>query len=165
MRRFIGIASTLAFAAIVSPAAADSVETGILECRGVSQQFVVASITSLDCLYRPNVGGHVQPYSAMIRRAGLDIGFNQSTVLAWAVFAPTSRPGPGSLNGVYVGGSANATFGIGVGANALWGGSNTTISLQPVSIQAQTGIGAVGGISALELRGAEPRRRRHASLK
>jgi hypothetical protein len=166
MRRVVGFAFAAAFVASVSPAlAAESVEAGILECRGVSQQYIVASITNMQCLFRPNAGRRPEPYTAVIRRGGLDIGFNQSTVLAWAVFSPTTRPGPGSLSGVYVGGSANATLGIGVGANALFGGSNTTISLQPVSLQAQTGIGAVGGISALELQPYGPVRRHHASLK
>jgi hypothetical protein len=81
-------------------------------------------------------------------------------VISWAVFAPTTRVGPGSLSGVYVGASANATVGLGVGANALFGGSNRTISLQPVSVQGQTGLGAVGGISALELQPLGPRRHR-----
>ncbi len=60
---------------------------------------------------------------------GLDIGINQSTVLVWGVFAPTNRLGPGSLAGTYVGGSANVTIGVGLGANALVGGSNNTFAL------------------------------------
>jgi hypothetical protein len=138
---------------------AGSVEIGILECRGVSQQYVVTSLTNLQCVFRSHITGN-HGYAATIRRVGLDIGVNQSTVLAWAVYAPTRTPGPGSLSGVYVGGSANATLGVGVGANALFGGSNHTVSLQPVSIQGQTGIGAVGGVSALQLQAVVHRRRR-----
>jgi hypothetical protein len=49
-----------------------------------------------------------------------------------------------------------------VGANALWGGSNNTIALQPLSGQGQIGLGVAGGISAMDLRPAEPvRGRRH----
>ena len=158
MRRILGVASAVAFTAFISPAMAG--EIGILECRGVSQQYVVASITNMQCVFRPSTGGPAHAYSATVRRVGLDIGWNQSTVLAWAVFAPTSRPGPGSLSGLYVGASANATLGLGVGANALFGGSNVTISLQPISVQGQVGIGAVGGVSALELRGVSVARRR-----
>jgi hypothetical protein len=159
MRRLIGVAFAVAFSASVSPAAANYVEVGILECRGVSQQYVITSLTHLQCVFRSNAGGR-HGYSALIRRVGLDIGINQSTVLAWAVYAPTRSPGSGSLGGVYVGGSANATLGVGAGVNVLFGGSNNTISLQPVSIQGQTGIGAAGGISALQLQPAE-RVRRH----
>jgi hypothetical protein len=142
--------------------AAERAEVGMLECRGASQQFIVGSITNMQCLFRPSNGGRPQPYDAQIRRVGLDIGFNQSTVLAWSVFAP-NRPGPGALSGTYVGPSANATLGVGVGANVLWGGSNHTIALQPVSGQGQIGIGVAGGVSAMEMRAHEPPRgkRRH----
>ena len=161
MRCSAGVAFAVALVASISSATAhEGVKTGVLECRGVSQQFVVASVTNLDCIYRPSYGGRAHAYVAQIRRVGLDIGFNQSTALAWAVFAPTRHLGRGSLAGSYLGASANATLGVGVGANALFGGSNNTIALQPVSVQGQTGIGAVGGISALDLRPLRPIRRR-----
>jgi hypothetical protein len=159
MRRLIGMAFAIAFAASVSPASANYVEIGVLECRGVSQQYVVTSLTHMQCVFRSHNGSR-QGYAGSIRRVGLDIGINTSTVLAWAVYSPTRTPGPGSLSGVYAGGSANATVGVGAGVNALFGGSNNTISLQPVSIQGQTGIGAAGGISALQLQSAERVRRR-----
>ena len=151
MRVFVGVAFAAALAASSSQALAhDSVEVGVLQCRGQSMAFVVGSITKLECVFRPNVG-RPQPYYGTIRRAGLDIGWNQSTVIHWAVYAPTYRLGPAALAGGYAGGSANVTFGVGVGANALFGGSNATISLQPVSVQGQTGLGAAAGVSALEL--------------
>ena len=43
-------------------------------------------------------------------------------------------------------------MGLGVGANALVGGSEHSIALQPVSVQAQQGINVAVGISALSLR-------------
>jgi hypothetical protein len=152
MRAWVGLAFAGAFFASASSAAAQSnVETGVLECQGRSTSFIVASVTNLDCLYRPSLPGRAQAYQATIKRFGIDVGFNQSTRLSWAVFAPTHRIGPGALTGTYVGASANATFGLGVGLNALFGGSNNTIALQPVSAQGQVGIGAAGGISQLDL--------------
>ncbi len=55
------------------------------------------------------------------------------------------------------------TFGVGAGANALWGGSNSTISPQPVSVQSQTGLSAAAGIAGLDLEPARlpPRARKH----
>ena len=150
MRYRLGAAFAVAFAASATPALAN-VQVGLLECRGASQQFIVGSVTTLQCLFRPSAGGRPQAYDAQIRRFGVDIGFNQSTVLTWSVFAP-NKPGPGALSGTYVGPSANATVGVGVGANVLWGGSNSTIALQPVSGQGQIGLGVVGGISAMEMR-------------
>jgi uncharacterized protein DUF992 len=160
MRYRLGAAFAVAFAASATPALAN-VEVGLLECRGASQQFIVGSITTLQCLFRPSAGGPPQAYDAQIRRVGVDIGFNSSTVLAWSVAAP-NMPGPGALSGTYVGPSANATVGVGVGANVLWGGSNNTVALQPVSGQGQIGLGVVGGISAMEMRAHEmPRGKRH----
>jgi hypothetical protein len=160
MRYLLGAAVAAALVTSATSAMAyDASEVGLLECRGASQQFIVGSVTNLQCLFRPSAGGPPQAYDAQIRRFGLDIGFNQSTVLGWSVFAPNT-PVPGALNGTYVGGSANATVGVGLGANVLWGGSARTIALQPVSGQAQTGLGVVGGISAMELH-EHPMSRRH----
>ena len=44
-----------------------------------------------------------------------------------------------------------ATVGAGVGANALVGGSNRSVALQPLSVQGQVGLNAAAGIGALEL--------------
>jgi len=163
MRVFVGVAFAAALAASSSQALAqNAVAAGYLECRGQSQAFVVGSITKLECLFRPNFG-RPQPYYGTIRRAGLDIGWNDSTVVHWQVYAPTNRLGPGSLAGSYAGGSAGFAIGVGVGANALFGGSNSTISLQPVSVQGQTGLSASAGVAALDLEPANisygPRRK------
>jgi len=72
--------------------------------------------------------------------------------VAWAVLAPSRQIGRGDLAGTYVGAAASATVGVGVGANALIGGSNNTIALQPVSVQGQTGLSVAAGVAGLELR-------------
>jgi hypothetical protein len=69
----------------------------------------------------------------------------------WGVFAPTRQVGPGELAGTYAGVSADAAAGLGVGANALIGGSNNTITLQPLSVEGQIGVSAAIGLSALTL--------------
>ena len=163
MRVFAGLAFAAALAASSSQALAqNAVEAGYLECRGQTSAFVVGSITKLECLFRPSFG-RPQPYFGVIRRVGLDIGWTDSTVLHWQVYAPTNRLGPGALAGSYGGGAASVTFGVGAGANALWGGSNSTISLQPVSVQSQTGLSAAAGIAGLDLEPARlpPRARKH----
>jgi hypothetical protein len=84
--------------------------------------------------------------------------------LGWAVFAPTGVIHPGDLAGNYGGVQGNASVGVGVGANALVGGSNNTIALQPVSAEAQSGLNVSAGLTGLELRSADvpaPRRVRH----
>jgi len=46
---------------------------------------------------------------------------------------------------------ASATVGAGVGVNVLVG-SQRSITLQPLSVQAQTGLALAGGVAALTLR-------------
>jgi hypothetical protein len=161
MRFSIGLACAVAFAASLSSTTASAVETGVLECNGKSTSYILGSVTELECVFRPSIGGRNHAYSATIRRFGVDVGFNQSTKLAWAVFAPTRRIGEGSLGGLYLGASANATVGVGVGANALFGAADNSIALQPISVQGQTGLGAAGGISGLELRPEMRPKHRH----
>jgi uncharacterized protein DUF992 len=57
----------------------------------------------------------------------------------------------GALAGTYAGLGAQATAGAGVGANALIGGTGRSFSLQPLSIQGQTGINIAGGITTVTL--------------
>ena len=74
--------------------------------------------------------------------------------MVWAVFAPTSGYIRGALAGHYVGASADVTLGVGLGANALVGGSRRSIALQPLSVEANTGVNLAAGVSELRLRWA-----------
>jgi uncharacterized protein DUF992 len=150
--------AALATALIASTSAAiaqDRVEAGMLECRGTTTSFVVGSVTELNCTFRGADGAPLENYMGRMKRVGLDIGVGQQVGVAWGVFAPT-RLRRGELAGTYAGGAASATVGVGVGANALFGGSNNTVSLQPVSLQGQTGLSAAAGIASLELRPVGP---------
>jgi hypothetical protein len=91
-------------------------------------------------------------YVATIRKVGLDIGITQETALAWGVFAPVDRLGPGDLSGTYVGAQGSASIGVGLGGNVLVGGSNNSIALQPLSVQGQVGLNIAAGLESLELR-------------
>ena len=130
---------------------------GVLECnvsRGVG--LIITSERGLNCVFRG--AGRVERYVGTVRRFGLDVGVTGRGRLAWGVFA-ASRPGPGALEGGYAGGSAAASFGLGVGANALVGGLNNSFALQPLSVEAQTGFSLAAGVSSMELFYASPRRR------
>jgi hypothetical protein len=155
MIRLSAFALAMALAASVSPVAAKSrVEAGVLECQGSTTSFIVGSVTELGCVFRQSGTGATDPYRATIRRAGVDVGFPQQVAVAWAVLAPTNRVGRGDLAGTYVGATASATLGVGVGANALVGGSGNTFALQPLSLQGQVGLSIAAGIAGLELRAA-----------
>jgi len=162
MRFYATVVLAAALAASASSAQAQSaVETGVLDCQGHINSYILASVTDLNCLYTPSVGARPQPYKATMRLFGVDVQINQSVRSRWAVFAPTHRIGPGDLAGHYGGASANATVVVGVGANALFGGSNNTIALQPLGVQGQVGFGAAGGITSLDLVPLRPVRRGH----
>ncbi len=136
----------LAFSA---PAQAQT-RVGALECNvsgGVG--FVITSSKALSCAFMGQ-NGRVEKYVGTIQKFGLDIGVTGPGKLAWAVISP-SAPGPGALQGEYVGASASVTAGVGVGANALVGGSNRTISLQPLSVQVQSGVDLSAGVGAIQL--------------
>jgi hypothetical protein len=154
MIRFSSIALATALVATATTAMAqrDRVEVGVIECRGSTTSFIVGSVTELGCVFRASDNSPPEPYHATIRRAGVDIGFPQQVVVAWAVFAPTRGIQRGDLSGNYVGASASATVGLGVGANGLIGGSNNTIAFQPLSGQAQTGLSVAAGIASMDLR-------------
>jgi hypothetical protein len=128
------------------------VQVGILECRGgASIGFIVGSVTNLGCVLRVE-GMPEDRYVATIRKVGVDVGITQESALAWGVYAPVARLGPGDLSGNYAGAQGSAAVGVGVGGNALVGGSNNSIALQPVSVQGQVGLSVAAGLESLELR-------------
>ena len=127
-------------------------QVGVLECRGAASiGFVVGSVTNLGCVLRVE-GLPEDRYIATIRKIGLDLGITQETALAWGVYAPVVRLGPGDLAGDYAGAQGSASIGVGAGGNVLIGGSNNTIALQPLSLQGQVGLNLAAGLESLELR-------------
>jgi Protein of unknown function (DUF992) len=158
MRRSFILAGAAATMLVACCAGADAqqpmqrVQVGILECRGSSSVgFVVGSVTNLSCILRVE-GMPDDRYVATIRKVGIDLGITQESALAWGVFAPVARLGPGDLSGNYVGAQGSASLGVGVGGNVLVGGSANSIALQPLSVQGQIGINVAAGLESLELR-------------
>lgn len=147
----IGIVSLTAAGA--QPARAQGgVRVGTLSCNVASGWgFVFGSSKALHCTFTP-APGRAEFYAGTINKFGVDIGYTQGGVLIWAVFAPSSNLGPGALSGNYVGATGSATVGVGAGANVLVGGSNRTISLQPISVEGNTGLNIAAGIGSITLR-------------
>jgi hypothetical protein len=147
------IAGAMCAAGLAGPARAqDAVAAGELTCGikgGIS--FGIGSTRELRCVFRTGPDDPGQRYEGTIEKFGLDIGITNNALLAWTVFAPTSRIDVGALAGRYVGVSADASVGVGGGANVLVGGSSNTISLQPVSVQGQTGLNAAVAVSSVQL--------------
>ena len=138
-------------AAQATPAAAQAgIAVGTLTCSVASGWgFIFGSSRALNCTYA--TPGRYEYYVGNISRFGVDIGYTQGGVIIWTVFAPTANLAPGALAGSYAGGTASATVGVGVGANALIGGSNRSISLQPLSVEGNQGLNVAAGIAAMSL--------------
>ena len=138
--------------ALETPAQAQGVRAGVLTCNVAGGfGFIFGSSRSVNCTFSPNGGGPPHQYVGAINKFGVDIGYVRSAVMIWAVVAPTTNPAPGSLAGTYAGATASATVGVGVGANVLIGGSGNSISLQPLSIEGNTGLNVAGGIAQMTL--------------
>ncbi len=154
--------NTLLAAAAVSavmlalPAAAqDRTEAGMLTCDAAGGVgFVFGSTRELACTFQAS-DGVVERYVGQINRFGIDLGVTGNSVITWGVLAPTSNISPWTLAGTYAGVGGEATVGVGVGANAMIGGSNDTIVLQPISVSAQTGVNVAAGITEIELAPAQ----------
>ncbi len=128
------------------------VKTGVLTCNVESGWgFVFGSTRDIRCVYHSSKGVN-EHYAGHVSKYGVDIGYSQGGVLIWAVFAPTSDLSPGALEGEYGGATASATVGVGAGVNALIGGFDKSISLQPVSLEGNTGLNVAAGIAAMTLK-------------
>lgn len=133
--------------------AALTTKAGMLTChvdRGFG--FVFGSSRSLACTYTSARTGRVEHYTGDVSKFGVDIGYLQSGVIAWAVLAPTTDAPVGALSGGYVGVTAGGSIGAGADANVLTGGSSNAFSLQPISIEGDTGLNVAAGIAAIRLK-------------
>ena len=139
--------------ALLAPAHAldTTVKIGTMACHVSSGWgFVFGSTRELRCVFTG--GGRTENYDGKISKFGVDIGYQQSGVILWAVFAPSTDLKPGALTGSYGGITAGAAAGVGGNANVLVGGSTKSISLQPVSIEGDKGINLAVGIAAISLK-------------
>jgi hypothetical protein len=143
----------IGIAASGGPAVAQgNVQVGTLTCNVAGGWgFVFGSSKAVRCTFA-RAGGRPEHYAGSINKFGVDIGYTQGGVLVWGVFAPSANLAPGALSGNYGGVTGSATVGVGAGANVLVGGSNRTISLQPVSIEGNTGLNVAAGIGSITLR-------------
>jgi hypothetical protein len=145
-------AVTAAALAASAPAFAETVQVGVLECAGgPSVGYLIGSSAGLNCVFHPSTRRGSEGYVGSMGRLGLDIGYTAGTGLGWLVFAPSRNLARGALAGHYAGVSANASLGIGGGANVLVGGLNNSITLQPVSVQGQTGINLAATVTGVDL--------------
>ncbi|MDB5539229.1 MAG: hypothetical protein JWQ89_956 [Devosia sp.] len=146
----LGLGLALVFAA-TQPAHARELRVGVLDCiAGPGGGIIVMTTESLTCTFHPT-NGVSQTYIGTVKKFGLDIGITGGTVIAWAVLADQDNYDPQALAGNYVGVSADASIGLGAGANALLGGSSRSFVLQPISVQGEVGVDIALGITDMDL--------------
>ena len=152
--------ATLALAILASPASAQEagVDLGLLDCQiEGGAGFIIGSSKDLSCTFHPAEQAFApETYFGVVNKWGIDIGVTNYTTMQWLVLAPSRDIyAPGALAGDYFGASAEITAAIGAGANLLIGGSSQSFTLQPLSVQTQTGINLALGVSQFQLRSAE----------
>jgi len=147
----LALAATLL---ITSGAQAEArIKVGVLTCEteaGIG--LIVVSSKRIACEFEGEDGSY-ETYTGTLRKFGLDVGFTAVTKIAWIVFTAADTPARGKyLAGRYVGGSTEATVGLGLGANWLVGGNNRAFALQPWSVQGQAGLNLSIAFAGLTLR-------------
>ena len=141
-----------AFVIVPAASAAESgVKVGVLTCKvEPGWSYIVGSTRPLECEYSPSKGKG-EHYIGKVEKVGVDLGYVSGATIIWAVIAPTSDIRRGALEGEYGGVSASVAVGVGVGANVLLGGLDKSITLQPVSIEGQSGVNLAAGVTGITL--------------
>lgn len=147
----IAIAVTLASSAAIA-ASSNRTRLGALECAvegGIGQ--IVRSSRKANCFFRHR-DGTVEEYAGTLSKLGIDIGVSEESYVGWIVYTPIgNKSGSYALAGRYVGVSAGGALGIGLGVNALVGGSDKKIGLQPFSAEGKRGLNLAAGLTSLTL--------------
>lgn len=156
---FAALLALATSAPVQSAGAAEEVSSsgtkvGELVCKqvkGSRLNLIIHSTADVKCEFKSTAGGTVERYKGETGVGfGVDLNFKEDEALVFAVFSADFKPGTYQLAGKYGGAGASAAVGAGVGVQALVGGNNRTVSLQP-AVSASTGVGASVGITYLYL--------------
>jgi len=129
---------------------------GVLACEvegGIG--LVIGSSRAVNCTFKNRETGNTDTYEGNITKIGLDIGVTGKQYLRWAVFAPDAVTLEDGFSGRYSGLSGSGALVVSFGANALIGGSEKQIVLQPFSLQTGTGFNVALGVSSMKLTRAQ----------
>lgn len=146
------LGAAVVLAGLTPLAASAQARVGALQCSlsgGVGM--IIVENQALDCVYEDESGAPPSHYIGRLTNVGANIGVSGPGELVWAVVAATGVVGPGALAGDYVGAQGSIAVGAGPGGAVLVGGSDHTISLQPISVQIGTGLNLSAGIGNISL--------------
>lgn len=137
----------------VSESKADgSVVLGGLTClkSGDGMTYLLFSKHPVTCTYN-GVGGTQTYVGTSGIGLGIDLDFDKEAAMGYLVIGGTWT-NKDSLNGLYIGGKAQATVGVGLAAQGGIGGFGNNVTLVPIGLGGQAmGFGAAAGISYLSL--------------
>jgi len=154
MKPTLKIAALAAAALLASVpfASAQTIRAGTLTCDGKgSIGLIIGQSEKLECTYQPANGGAPRYFRGTIGKLGIALGVTGPSIMVWGVLA-TSNELPGdALVGNFVGVAADASLGLGAGAQVLVGGTAKSVVLQPLSVKGQTGVNVAVGVAGLTL--------------
>ncbi|MEW8506038.1 MAG: DUF992 domain-containing protein [Candidatus Thiodiazotropha sp.] len=151
----LGTAIALSLTTPTSASAGGGIQLGMLTCKsipGTHRYFVVHHTVGIDCTFSHTQGQ--EHYKGIAGIAlGLDLNWRETESMAYTVIGGSSDLDPAaySLSGSYLGAQASVTVAVGASAAILVGGGTHNISLQPISLGVNTGLGAALGIGYLSL--------------
>jgi hypothetical protein len=139
------------------PSSKELTHIGFLNCDVASGWgLVFGSSRKLRCTYgTADKSKNSDHYTGSISRVGTDIGYLQSGVILWSVYALQTdiATNPGFLAGSYQGQTASATLGEGMGLrNAMVRTKDEPIELRPVSIEGNKGLNLAAGVATIVLK-------------
>ena len=153
-RTLASLAAALAMATLAAPPAPaqSTAQVGTLSCdvsAGVGM--ILMQKQTMTCLFTPRTGARPNLTSDASTSSAWRSAPSARAVLFGSVVAPATGVPRGALSGTYTGVGAQASVGAGVGANVLVGGTGRSFSLQPVSVEGQTGLNIAGGVTTVTL--------------
>jgi len=153
IRRVAPLAAAMLAVSLTAPAMAKS-QLGLLKCDtsiGIGE--ILVRKQTMTCVFT-HTDGKKENYTGTVHQYGVEIGMVKEGHLAWAVFAASPATGTGLLAGKYGGVDASAAAGIGLGADVLGGGTGDSLSLQPLAVEGEPGLGIAAGVEQIELKAA-----------
>ncbi|MDQ6992666.1 MAG: DUF992 domain-containing protein [Mariprofundus sp.] len=148
------VASALMAAPAFAGHSTAGTKIGVLNCDsipGSGVNLLIHSTVDLECTFNSTDGSGVEHYVGETGVGfGIDLKWDSKRHLVFSVFAADTKSGSNKMAGKYAGVGAAAAVGLGLGAQVLVGGSDKSVSLQPV-IEGSEGIGASAGLTYLYL--------------
>jgi len=128
---------------------------GKLQCETVPNSgtnLFLHSTVEVKCVFSSSTSGETEHYKGETGIAlGVDLSYKKVTSFTYLVMAADFKKGSYKFAGKYFGAGADATIGRGVGAGVLIGGSDKSVSLQPLGVSVSKGAGVSGGLTYLYL--------------